>query len=123
MHTGQAVSEIDQLSKLYYRIGEVSRITGVAPHVLRYWEREFNLRLRKGGRPQRRYQKEDIETILAIKRLLYEHRYTIAGAKKRLQELNRRKRGQIAMDFVKEDCADVLREVTEELREIKQVLD
>jgi len=109
--------------KLYYRIGEVSRITGVKPHVLRYWEQEFKLRPEKFGGTQRRYRREDLETILTIKKLLYEERFTITGAKKRLLELSRRRRGQIEMDFFEKDYKEVLREVRKALREIKEALD
>jgi len=109
--------------KLYYRIGEVSRITGVKPHVLRYWEQEFHLRPKRWGRPQRRYQKEDLETILTIKRLLYEERYTIAGAKRRLRELNRQKRQQMQGQPARDSYEDLLREVKKELQEIKEALD
>jgi DNA-binding transcriptional MerR regulator len=74
--------------KLYYRIGEVSQITGVKPYVLRYWESEFRLMApQKSRSKQRLYRQKDIETILHIKRLLYEERYTIAGARQRLREL------------------------------------
>jgi DNA-binding transcriptional MerR regulator len=109
--------------KLYYRIGEVCRITGVKPHVLRYWEQEFKLSPERFGGTQRRYRREDLATILTIKKLLYEERFTITGAKKRLQELNRRRKGQLAMDFFTEDYKEVLREVRRELKEIKEVLD
>jgi DNA-binding transcriptional MerR regulator len=109
--------------KLYYRIGEVYRITGVKPHVLRYWEQEFKLRPERFGGTQRRYRREDLETILTIKKLLYEERFTITGAKKKLQELSRRRRGQLAMDFFEDGYKEVLREVRKELKEIKEVLD
>ncbi|MEJ2066478.1 MAG: MerR family transcriptional regulator [Deltaproteobacteria bacterium] len=108
--------------KLYYRIGEVYRITGVKPHVLRYWEQEFKLHPERFGGTQRRYRREDLETILTIKKLLYEERFTITGAKKRLQELSRRRRGQLTMDFLEENYKEVLREVRKELQEIKEAL-
>lgn len=74
--------------KLYYRIGEVSRITGVKPYVLRYWESEFRWMAPQKSRSQQRlYRRRDIEVIQLIKRLLYEERFTIAGARKRLREL------------------------------------
>ncbi len=76
--------------KLYYRIGEVARITGVKPYVLRYWESEFRwMSPSKSRANQRLYRRQDIETILLIKRLLYEERFTIEGARKRLRELGR----------------------------------
>lgn len=71
--------------KLFFKIGEVARITEVETHVLRYWESEFGLiRPNKSKTGQRVYKKKDIETILEIKRLLYEERFSIEGAKKRL---------------------------------------
>ncbi len=74
--------------KRYYRIGEVSRITGVKPYVLRYWESEFRwMSPQKSRSKQRLYRRKDIEMILLIRRLLHEERYTIAGARKRLREL------------------------------------
>lgn len=72
-------------SKEFFRIGEVGRLTGLEPHVIRYWETEFpQIRPDKTGSKQRLYRKKDVETILLIKRLLYEEGYTITGAKKRL---------------------------------------
>ncbi len=71
--------------KLYFSIGEASRIAGVEPHVLRYWESEFScLRPRKDESGRRNYQKKDLETILRIKDLLYRQRYSIAGAKRKM---------------------------------------
>ncbi len=70
--------------KKYYRIGEVSKLTGVEPHVLRYWEGEFRqIRPRRVAR-QRLYRHEDVELIKRIKSMLYDQGLTIAGAKRRL---------------------------------------
>jgi len=75
----------EPFTKLFYKIGEVCRLTGIRPHILRYWESEFTaLSPKKSGGGQRVYQKKDLETILAIKRMLYEEGYTIAGARKAL---------------------------------------
>lgn len=72
--------------KIYYSIGEVKEIAGLAPHVLRYWESEFKLlRPRKDKAGRRMYQKKDLDKIEKIKDLLYRQRYSIAGAKKYLQ--------------------------------------
>ena len=69
--------------KLYYRIGEVSKITGVKPYVLRYWESEFRwMAPQKSRSKQRLYRRKDIEMILLIQQLLHGQRYTIAGARK-----------------------------------------
>jgi DNA-binding transcriptional MerR regulator len=74
--------------KLYYRIGEVSRLTGVKAHVLRYWETEFRwMAPPKSRSKQRLYRGRDIEFVWLLKRLLWEERYTIAGARQRIQEL------------------------------------
>lgn len=73
--------------KRYFRIGEASSIIGVEPYVLRYWESEFpQLRPRRADSKQRTYQKKDLETLLEIKRLLYEEKMTIEGAKRRLRK-------------------------------------
>ena len=74
--------------KRYYRIGEVSEIAGVKPYVLRYWESEFRWMVpQKSRSKQRLYRRRDIDTILLIKKLLYEQRYTIEGARKKLQSM------------------------------------
>lgn len=73
--------------KLFYKIGEVSRIAEIEPYVLRYWETEFPfLKPRKNKSGQRVYVKKDLELILEIKRLLYQERYTIEGVRKRFGE-------------------------------------
>ena len=75
-------------SKLYYRIGEVSELTGVKAHVLRYWETEFRwMAPPKSRSKQRLYRKRDIEFVWLLKKLLWDQRYTIAGARQRIQEL------------------------------------
>ncbi len=74
-------------AKLYYRIGEVAGIVGVEPHVLRYWETEFrSVRPQKSSKGQRIYSRRDVETLLKVKDLLYAHRFTIAGARRKLRE-------------------------------------
>jgi len=88
MHVNKAIKRSKNTKipeKLFYKIGEVSRITGVEPYVLRYWETEFPfLKPRKSRSGQRLYVKKDIDTILEIKRLLYEEKYTIEGVRKKL---------------------------------------
>jgi DNA-binding transcriptional MerR regulator len=76
--------------KPYFKIGEVARICGVEPYVLRYWETEFrSLRPQKTPSHQRLYRRKDVELLLQIRHLLYEERFTIAGARGRLRELGR----------------------------------
>ncbi|MBI4042700.1 MAG: MerR family transcriptional regulator [Deltaproteobacteria bacterium] len=87
--------------RLYFKISEVSKITGVKPNVRRYWETEFPvLKPTKSKSNQRMYERRDIETVQLIKELLYERRFTIAGAKERLKELrraNRQTRGRLVL--------------------------
>ena len=72
--------------KLYFKIGEVAELTGVKPHVLRYWEAEVGtIHPVKNRQQQRVYRRRDIELILRLKELLYTQGYTIAGARKLLR--------------------------------------
>ena len=76
--------------KLYFRIGEASRIVGVKPYVLRYWEKEFDLvQPEKSRTKQRLYRRQDVILLCEIRRLLHEERYTIEGTRKRLKELSK----------------------------------
>ena len=71
---------------MFFKIGEVASITGVKPHVLRYWESEFgNFTPSKSRTKQRQYQKKDIELVLRLKDLLYNQGFTIAGARKAIR--------------------------------------
>src|SRR5690349_19782442 len=73
--------------KLYFKIGEVSEIVGVAAHVLRYWESEFpTIKPHKSRSQQRVYRRKDVETLLKIKHLLYDRKFTIAGARQELRK-------------------------------------
>lgn len=73
--------------KLYFRIGEVARLAGIKPYVLRFWETEFpGLGPKKSGTGHRLFRRKDVELVLEIKRLLYEQRFTIEGARKHLGE-------------------------------------
>lgn len=76
--------------KLFFKIGEVAKIVGVRPHVLRYWESEFSaLRPMKTRGAHRVYRRRDVELAMLVRQLLQDQGYTIAGAKKRLRELGR----------------------------------
>ena len=80
---GQSGAQIPD--KLYFKIGEVSQITGIKTYVLRYWETEFPIAPRKSRTGQRLYRREDIEKVLEIRRLLYDEGFTVVGARKHLQ--------------------------------------
>lgn len=79
---------IDEPEERLFRIGEVSRLTGVKAFVLRYWEQEIpTLQPVKTPTGHRLYRREDIDTVYEIKRLLYEEGFTLAGARKHLAEM------------------------------------
>ena len=119
--------------KLYFRIGDVARLANIKPYVLRFWETEFpGLGPKKSGTGHRLYRRKDVETVLEIKRLLYQERFTIEGARKFLEsrakpELvpaatargkNKRVQGDL---FVADRTADLMKlidKVREELRAI-----
>lgn len=115
-------------SKLYYTISEVAAITEVKPHVLRYWESEFpSLKPRKTRTGARRYRQPDIDEILAIKTLLYDEGYKIAGAVKMRRQ--QKKAGsapepadQIALDFSGMTEAERLAFVKDELKSIQKLV-
>lgn len=87
---GQKTGEYVIPNKLYFRIGEVSDLVGVKPYVLRYWESEFSdIKPSKSKSGQRLYKRRDVEMLLRIKELLYEERFTINGARKRLKDFGR----------------------------------
>ena len=101
--------------KRYFRIGEVSRILGVEPYVLRYWESEFSqIRPSRADSNQRTYQKKDLEVIFEIKRLLYEEKMTIEGVKLRLKK--------IPSNITTSDNSGELRQIKEELQNIARLL-
>lgn len=116
------------LERLYYRIGEVSRITGIKPHVLRYWESEFKIiRPHKGGSLQRLYRRKDLDLILKIKKLLYEEGFTISGAKKRIRDLERSENNRVKLRLVEKRPGgkdrDLLVTIREELKGIRKMLE
>ena len=80
-------SNTSSIKKLYYSIGEVSKITDLKQYVLRYWETEFKqLNPNKNKAGNRTYRQKDIDTIIEIKNLLYKEKFTIEGARKMLSQ-------------------------------------
>ena len=109
--------------KLYFKIGEVAEITGVKPYVLRYWESEFKMvNPSKSRSRQRLYRKSDVELIFRIKELLYEERYTINGARKKLKEMGYGRISQPELHFEKGENKSVLDQVIQDLKEIQKIL-
>jgi DNA-binding transcriptional MerR regulator len=83
---GEAATATEIPDKLYFRIGDVAKLAGIKPYVLRFWETEFPaLGPRKSGTGHRLYRRKDVEMVLEIKRMLYEQRFTIEGARKFLE--------------------------------------
>ena len=111
-------------NKLYFKIGEVSTITGVEPYVLRYWESEFKtIKPSRTQSKQRIYRRKDVELILEIKKMLYEQKFTIAGARKRLQEVKSQDKKQLHFDFtVQKDHQKILGEIKAELKALRKLL-
>lgn len=103
----------DEIEKLYYSIGEVSEKVGHEPHVLRYWEQEFDvLDPRKNRAGRRVYTEEDIETVERIRRLLKDEKYTIEGAR---QAINR--------NDARDELTDSLTDLRSFLVELREQLD
>jgi len=115
------------VERLYYRIGEVSRVTGLKPHVLRYWESEFKvIKPHKGGSLQRLYRKKDLDLILKIKKLLYDEGFTIAGAKRKIRDFEKEGPEPVKLKLIEKrvdgkDC-NLLLTVREELEAIRDML-
>ena len=109
--------------KRYYRIGEVSKITDVKPYVLRYWESEFRwMAPQKSKSKQRLYRKRDIDVIQLIKKLLYEQRFTIAGARKKLREMGAGRALEEGTLSVETNHQARYRKIREELAQIRAML-
>lgn len=112
-----AKTKVSPDEKLYYSISEVARITDLQAYVLRFWEKEFPmLRPKKNKGGNRHYQKRDIELINQIKHLLYEENYTIAGARKRLRQME--STGGKRELILKAKSTTLLGEVKKELEDI-----
>lgn len=122
---GRGANRIDTPipEKLYFKIKEVSEITGVEPYILRYWESEFNIiKPSRTKSKQRLYRRKDLELILEIKKLLYEDQFTIAGAKKKLKESNSYKDEKFQPEPSNGEYKSLLKDVKKELNIIKDIL-
>lgn len=109
--------------KEYYSIGEVCEITGLKPHVLRYWETQFKTLMPVKNRAgNRAYRKRDIEMIQLVKTLLYERKYTIDGARQKLAEL--RKEGtQLEVELEETRLRDTFQELADDLADVVDYID
>lgn len=113
------------MDKLYYSIGEVSDMTGLKPHVLRYWQTEFpSLNPTKNQSGNRIYRAEDIAQVRLIKRLLYEEKYSIPGAKIQIEEMSKDTSTQMEFDLENSSVpTELIDEVCTDIREIIRILD
>jgi DNA-binding transcriptional MerR regulator len=111
------------IKRLYYSIGEVSKITDLEPHVLRYWESEFpQLKPSKNKAGNRTYRVKDIQLILLIKKLLHQDKFTIEGAKQRLQSGVEVDLNQMKFEFREESPQDLLLNIKHDLQGILTIL-
>ena len=111
------------IKRLYYSIAEVSQITGIKPYVLRFWETEFpELRPAKNSAGNRIYRKSDIKTVFMIKRLLYDDKYTIDGARQRLKQLRSVDDPQLSLFFKEIKQEELLREMQQGLADLLEIL-
>jgi DNA-binding transcriptional MerR regulator len=109
--------------KLFYRIGDVAEITGVKPHVLRYWEAEFSgFHPRKNQAGQRLYERSDVELALEIKKLLYEQGYTIPGARQFLGRQVKSPEPSVRRPKASGDLSEALKACRDELRSLLRLL-
>ena len=112
--------------KLYFRIGEVSRLAGIKPYVLRFWETEFStLGPKKSGKGHRLYRRKDVELVLEIKHLLYDKRFTIEGARKHLDTRTREHLAKASDSATKKSArkqGDLFSDPTPMIREIRKGL-
>ncbi len=115
-------AEIVIPDKLYFRIGEVASLCRLPAYVLRFWETEFSqLKPVKGSTGQRMYRKRDVESVVRIKKLLYEDGFTIAGARQQLREETKADRNQATLPFPGNPSVNVAR-LRNELEQILHIL-
>ncbi|MGZ8428163.1 MAG: MerR family transcriptional regulator [Candidatus Deferrimicrobiaceae bacterium] len=115
-----AVPEIPD--KFYFKIGEVSSLLGVKPYVVRFWETEFDLAPAKNRSRHRVYKKHEVQTLLEIRRLLYDERFTIEGAQKKLKEQMKNKSKQLGLNLEEKKQRAVLQKVKKDLEKIREML-
>lgn len=109
--------------KLYFRIGEVAKLCKLPAYVLRFWESEFpQLKPVKSSTGQRMYRQRDVESVLRIKKLLYQEGFTIAGARQHLKAESKPAKLQSGLPFPKHGRKDGLKKVRQGLQEILVLL-
>lgn len=131
---GPDLLPLDEIpNKLYFKIGEVAKLAGVEPYVLRYWETEFKeISPVKSRTKQRLYRRKDIDTVINIKKLLYQEGFTIDGARKRMREMRGEKEEakdltnddeQLLLGFSNGKDIKFLKELKKNLEELLKILE
>jgi len=113
--------------KLYFKIGEVFKITKVEPYILRYWESEFKLiKPYRTKSNQRLYRKKDVEAVLKIRKMLYDQKFTIAGAKKKLKENIPQQKAlqqkQLSLNLPDKRYTTAIKDIARELKQLSNML-
>lgn len=111
--------------RMAFKIGDVAEIADIKPYVLRYWESEFDaLNPQKSAYNQRVYSKRDVETVLLIKKLLYDEKFSIAGAKKKIKELRKElktEKNLVQINDKIEFATNALTELVHEINALKRL--
>ena len=119
----QPGEEIVIPEKLFFRIGEVSKLCSLPSYVLRFWETEFpQLKPNKSNTGQRLYRRKDVENIVRVKKLLYEEGYTINGARQFIKAESKRDRSQSALPFATPTPSPELHSIKQGLRDVLGIL-
>ena len=113
-----------QPDKLYYKIGEVSRLLGLKPSVLRFWEQEFpQLNPRKSSTGQRLYAKRELDLLQQLKKLVYGDKLTLEGARKVIAQPQQKTVAEDSNQVHIQDIKKILIAVKEELYRLRREMD
>jgi DNA-binding transcriptional MerR regulator len=119
----QPEAKVQLPDKLYFKIGEVADLVGVKPYVLRYWESEFSIvKPTKAKSKHRLYRRKDVETLLQIKQLLHNERFTIEGARKRIKSLSKDERQQAQLPLGNGTYRNVLVRIKKDIEALHRML-
>ena len=119
----QPDTKVQLPDKLYFKIGEVADLVGVKPYVLRYWESEFSIvKPTKTKSKHRLYRRRDVETLLQIKQLLHDERFTIEGARKRMKTLPREDRRQAQLPLADGAYRSLLIRIKKDIESLHRML-
>lgn len=112
------------IKKLYYSISEVSQLAQIQPYVLRYWETEFpELRPDKNRAGKRIYRENDVKLVFLIKKLLYDDKYTIEGARQKLRKLRKEKGAQLFLSLFDYKSEDLIAELKKDIKSLLAFID